>query len=95
MGNRWYGMERGAGSGCFADGAARPGTAADAAALHYCVAGGLLITARYRLKLGEYVNPGTLVAHVGSGGAHPLPGEVLELTTGTGSWRPRSVRWRR
>jgi multidrug efflux pump subunit AcrA (membrane-fusion protein) len=38
-------------------------------------------TVRYRLKLGEYVNPGTLVARVGSVEVRaPLPGEVLELT---------------
>ena len=35
---------------------------------------------RYRLKLGEYVNPGTLVAHVGEAEVRsPLPGEVREL----------------
>ena len=37
-------------------------------------------TVRYRLKLGEYVNPGTLVARVGNAEVRaPLPGEVLEL----------------
>jgi len=36
---------------------------------------------RYRLKLGEYVNPGTLVAHVGGAEVRsPLPGEVRELS---------------
>jgi biotin carboxyl carrier protein len=36
---------------------------------------------RYRLKLGEYVNPGTLVAHVdGAEVRSPLPGEVRELS---------------
>jgi len=35
---------------------------------------------RYRLKAGEYVNPGTLVAHVGDGEARsPVPGEVRAL----------------
>jgi len=35
----------------------------------------------YRLKLGEYVNPGTLVAHVGSVEVRsPLPGEVRDLS---------------
>ena len=35
---------------------------------------------RYRLKLGEFVNPGTLVGHVDSAEIRsPLPGEVLEL----------------
>jgi hypothetical protein len=35
----------------------------------------------YRLKLGEYVNPGTLVAHVGSVEVRsPLPGDVRDLS---------------
>lgn len=35
----------------------------------------------YRLKVDEYVNPGTLVAHVGDLEVRsPLPGEVRELT---------------
>jgi len=35
---------------------------------------------RYRLKLGEYVNPGTLVGRVGTAEIRsPLPGEVLTL----------------
>jgi biotin carboxyl carrier protein len=35
---------------------------------------------RYRLKLGEYVNPGTLVAHIGATEVRaPLPGEVRDL----------------
>jgi hypothetical protein len=43
-------------------------------------------TVRYRLKLGEYVNPGTLVARVGSAEVRaPLPGEVLELTRREGA----------
>jgi len=38
-------------------------------------------TVRYRLKLGEYVNPGTLVARVGNVEVRAaLPGEVLDLT---------------
>ena len=41
---------------------------------------------RYRLKLGEYVNPGTLVAHVGEVEVRsPLPGEVRELDRREGS----------
>jgi hypothetical protein len=41
---------------------------------------------RYRLKLGEYVNPGTLVAHVGGAEVRaPLPGEVRELSRREGS----------
>jgi biotin carboxyl carrier protein len=35
---------------------------------------------RYRLKTGEYVNPGTLIARVGDAEVRsPLPGEVREL----------------
>ena len=41
---------------------------------------------QYRLKLGEYVNPGTLVAHVGAVEVRsPLPGEVRDLTRRSGS----------
>lgn len=41
---------------------------------------------RYRLKTGEYVNPGTLVGHVGDIEVRsPLPGEVLELSRRDGS----------
>jgi HEAT repeat protein len=41
---------------------------------------------RYRLKLGEYVNPGTLVARVGEVEVRtPLPGEVRELDAKEGS----------
>jgi hypothetical protein len=40
----------------------------------------------YRLKLGEYVNPGTLVAHVGDIEVRtPLPGEVRDLSRREGS----------
>jgi len=40
-------------------------------------AGGVV---HYRLKLAEYVNPGTLVAHVGATEVRsPLPGEVRDL----------------
>jgi biotin carboxyl carrier protein len=40
----------------------------------------------YRLKLGEYVNPGTLVAHVGGVEVRsPLPGEVRDLSRRGGS----------
>jgi hypothetical protein len=40
----------------------------------------------YRLKLGEYVNPGTLVAHVGGVEVRsPLPGEVRDLNRRGGS----------
>jgi biotin carboxyl carrier protein len=41
---------------------------------------------QYRLQLGEYVNPGTLVAHLGGMEVRsPLPGEVLELNCRPGS----------
>ncbi|HUO29840.1 MAG TPA: HEAT repeat domain-containing protein [Bryobacteraceae bacterium] len=40
----------------------------------------------YRLKLSEYVNPGTLVARVGDVEVRaPLPGEVRELSERTGT----------
>lgn len=40
-------------------------------------AGGVL---KYRLKLGDYVNPGTLVAHIGETEVRaPVPGEVRSL----------------
>jgi hypothetical protein len=61
----------------FGDGAARP-ELLEMLRPYTIVAPG---TVRYRLKLGEYVNPGTLVARVGSVEVRaPLPGEVLELT---------------
>jgi len=41
---------------------------------------------RYRLKTGEYVNPGTLVGRVGDSEVRsPLPGEVLELSRQDGA----------
>lgn len=41
---------------------------------------------RYRLKAGEYVNPGTLVGRVGEVEVRsPLPGEVLELSRQDGA----------
>lgn len=41
---------------------------------------------RYRLKVGEYVKPGTLVAHVGEREVRsPLPGEVRELSRREGA----------
>jgi len=41
---------------------------------------------QYRLKLGEYVNPGTLVAHVGGVEVRsPLPGEVRDLSRRDGA----------
>ncbi len=41
---------------------------------------------RYRLKAGEFVNPGTLVGHVGEAEVRsPLPGEVIELSRQDGA----------
>lgn len=41
---------------------------------------------KYRLKIGEFVNPGTLVAHVGDQEVRaPLPGEVREIVKPDGS----------
>jgi hypothetical protein len=41
---------------------------------------------RYRLKLGDYTNPGTLVAHVGTVEVRtPLPGEVRDFDRGEGT----------
>lgn len=43
-------------------------------------------TVRYRLKAGEYVNPGTLVGRVGETEIRsPLPGEVLSLDSRDGA----------
>ena len=43
-------------------------------------------TVHYRLKLGEFVNPGTLVAHVGAIEVRsPLPGEVRDLSRSAGA----------
>jgi len=41
---------------------------------------------KYRLKLGDYVNPGTLVAHIGDTEVRsPVPGEVRSLDQGDGA----------
>jgi biotin carboxyl carrier protein len=43
-------------------------------------------TVQYRLKVGEFVNPGTLVARVGQGEVRaPVPGEVLALNQREGA----------
>jgi biotin carboxyl carrier protein len=43
-------------------------------------------TVKYRLKLGEYVNPGTLVAHIGEAEVRaPVPGEVRSLERNGGA----------
>jgi hypothetical protein len=68
----------------FGDGAARPELLA--MLRPYTIVSPAPGTVRYRLKLGEYVNPGTLVARVGSAEVRaPLPGEVLELTRREGA----------
>jgi biotin carboxyl carrier protein len=41
---------------------------------------------RYRLKLGEYVNPGTMIAHIGGVEVRcPVPGEVRSLEKNEGA----------
>ena len=46
----------------------------------YTVAAPAAGVVRYRLKLGDYVNPGTLIAHVGEQEVRsPVPGEVHSL----------------
>ncbi len=41
---------------------------------------------KYRLKVGEYVNPGTLIAHIGEVEVRsPVPGEVRELDAKEGA----------
>jgi len=68
----------------FGDGSARPELRS---MLHpYTIVAPAAGTVRYRLKLGEYVNPGTLVAHVGAAEVRsPLPGEVREMSRREGA----------
>lgn len=62
----------------FEDPAARPELTAMLAP--YTVPAPAAGPVRYRLKLGEYVNPGTLVAHVGGAEVRSaVPGEVRDL----------------
>lgn len=43
-------------------------------------------TLKYRLKLGDYVNPGTLIAHIGGSEVRtPVPGEVRSLERNEGA----------
>ncbi len=52
----------------------------------YTIASPVGGSVRYRLKLAEYVNPGTLVARVsGTEVRSPLPGEVRELSLAEGA----------
>lgn len=62
----------------FGDAAARPELTAMLAPYTVTSPGGGVV--RYRLKLGDYVNPGTLLAHVGSAEVRcAVPGEVRDL----------------
>jgi hypothetical protein len=68
----------------FGDGAARPELLA--MLRPYTVASPAGGQVHYRLKAGEYVNPATLVAHVGSVEVRsPLPGEVREFSRREGA----------
>ena len=52
----------------------------------YTIAAPVGGTMRYRLKLGEYVNPGTLVGHIDTAEVRsPVPGEVRSLGRPEGS----------
>jgi hypothetical protein len=62
----------------FGDAAARPELVA--MLRPYTVAAPVGGTLKYRLKLGEYVNPGTMVAHIGDREVRSaVPGEVRDL----------------
>ena len=62
----------------FGDGAARPELLA--MLRPYTLTAPAAGVLKYRLKLGEYVNPGTLVAHIGDSEVRsPVPGEVRDL----------------
>ena len=68
----------------FGDSAARPELAL--MLRPYTVASPSAGTVKYRLKVGEYVNPGTLVAHVGEAEVRsPVPGEVRDLDAREGA----------
>lgn len=74
----------------FGDGAARPELAA--MLRPYTVPSPAAGTVKYRLKVGEYVNPGTLVARVGSVDVRSaVPGEVRELDARDGATVQRGV----
>jgi biotin carboxyl carrier protein len=52
----------------------------------YTIPAPLAGTLRYRLKVGEYVNPGTMVGRIGEEEVRsPLPGEVRTLDTADGA----------
>jgi hypothetical protein len=68
----------------FGDAAARPELLA--MLRPYTLTAAVAGPVHYRLKVDEYVNPGTLVGHVGSTEVRaPLPGEVRELSRREGS----------
>jgi hypothetical protein len=68
----------------FGDAAARPELVA--MLRPYCITTIIPGVVKYRLKLTEYVNPGTLVAHVGETEIRsPVPGEVRELSAREGA----------
>jgi biotin carboxyl carrier protein len=80
------GVRRNAAPGlaAFGDSAARPELTAMLRpfTIHAPAAG----TLKYRLKLGDYVNPGTLIAHIGDFEVRsPVPGEIRELDSLNGS----------
>jgi len=71
------------GLAAFGDGAARPELTAMLRpfTIHAPTAG----TLKYRLKLGDYVNPGTLIARIGDFEVRsPVPGEVRDLDSPDG-----------
>jgi biotin carboxyl carrier protein len=52
----------------------------------YTIAAPVAGVVKYRLKLGDYVNPGTLVAHIGDTEVRsPVPGEVRSLERDEGA----------
>jgi biotin carboxyl carrier protein len=68
----------------FNDPAARPELAA--MLRPYSIAAPVAGTVRYRLKLGDYVNPGTMIAHIGEREVRsPIPGEVRSLEKNEGA----------
>src|SRR5215813_2305791 len=68
----------------FNDPAARPELAA--MLRPYSIAAPVAGTVRYRLKLGDYVNPGTMIAHIGDREVRsPIPGEVRSLEKNEGA----------
>jgi biotin carboxyl carrier protein len=68
----------------FGDPAARPEL--DAMLRPYTVTAPAAGTIQYRLKIGDYANPGTMVAHIGGREVRsPVPGEVRSLDSRDGA----------